>query len=908
MRNLYKRILNFIKKRPNLFIFAALALVVFASYGLTLKMYWWVDDWGLLFKMIHPESAPGNLGAGIWGEGAYRFLATPFIFLYPTLGLEATPYFMLGFLQYLILSFLVYLLVKKILGDFGTSFGAALIFASGYMGSYALYRLSNSYQLTDTAILMILTVYALIHYFQTKKLRFYILSLILYTSTIEFLFLRAHGIVFVVAAAFFLFAERRLNLKNILKNFIKFIPFLFIYSYFYVFVYLIGQGSNNAGSLGLVNEFIKVVIKERHLEMIGNFFANFFNLIVPYDFSRTVYMEVLRMRSLNFDNFLGLMGILIFSLVFLFWLFLLVIKRRNSKLILFGSVWLIANYISYYLYNPAANLFSTTRYLIPSFVGSSILFSAVLHELGILGGSAKGVKRLLGLTFIGLIVFSFISLTRKEEKAIIGYATIPTKQAYEAVRKTVSKVDEKSLFFFELEDNAPFKAHLLGGMGYLGISVFFNYNGETKIADTYDEVFNLLSSGKASIDNLYGFYGSTKEGFTSFTEKFRKLLIAGGSEKKLLGWSSRTGKEQLGSGIVTETKLVKTKEGGMVGVNPSLEVEPNYDSMVPSELTLTMKISPSAMPLEFPFRDVTTSFAASESFDSLVDYKPVNERRVDKLEVIRAIREEQEKQEFLRTSKVTASSSWKDREAVHLNDGNPDTNWNAHIAVWNAGKRPEKILIDLGRVKTVSKLIWINSRSVRTPTSYTISFSNDGENWFNETSGVNTTKRGDLETITEKFSPTSARFLKMSIYDTFSGTSPAIAELWTSSLTGGFNALMFKEIADCPLCFVSDLYVYKELAYYVNKTAVARLWWSTNRNENYSLTYSNSFPIYVDGRTHTYNLIIPAQGTVLKRLKIDGFAMPVRVVIEKAKIRSLSLPEIKNKGLIHELGGEDIRL
>src|SRR5579859_928058 len=140
----------------NIKIFLLLGLICIFSYGLTLKMYYWVDDWGLLFKMIHPQSSPGNLGAGVFGQGAYRYLATPFIFLYPLLKLNATAYFALGLFFYILAAFVVYKFVLRFSKSSVLAWVSGIIFSSGYFGSLALYRLSNSYQLTQTTILIFL--------------------------------------------------------------------------------------------------------------------------------------------------------------------------------------------------------------------------------------------------------------------------------------------------------------------------------------------------------------------------------------------------------------------------------------------------------------------------------------------------------------------------------------------------------------------------------------------------------------------------------------------------------------------------------------------------------------------------------------------------------------------------------
>ena len=193
-----KNVFSFIKKREFLSVCVLLLIIVLVSYGKTLNMYWWVDDWGLLFKMVHPASGPGNLGAGIWGEGAYRFLATPFIFLYSLFGTNAQPYFILGLTQYFFAAVVVYLFTKELTKNKLIALGASVIFASGYIGSYALYRLSNSYQLSEATIIVYLSALFFVKYLRNSEKKNYFYSLFLYLAALIFVFLRSPGSIVVI--------------------------------------------------------------------------------------------------------------------------------------------------------------------------------------------------------------------------------------------------------------------------------------------------------------------------------------------------------------------------------------------------------------------------------------------------------------------------------------------------------------------------------------------------------------------------------------------------------------------------------------------------------------------------------------------------------------------------------------
>jgi glycosyltransferase involved in cell wall biosynthesis len=48
---------GFGKKYGKLLVFLILALMIILTYGQTLRMFFWVDDWGLVYKMIFPENS-----------------------------------------------------------------------------------------------------------------------------------------------------------------------------------------------------------------------------------------------------------------------------------------------------------------------------------------------------------------------------------------------------------------------------------------------------------------------------------------------------------------------------------------------------------------------------------------------------------------------------------------------------------------------------------------------------------------------------------------------------------------------------------------------------------------------------------------------------------------------------------
>lgn len=935
-----------IHKRFKLLLTALLLfLIVLASYAPTLQMYFWVDDWGLLYKMVHPETQPGNLG-----HPAYRYTAVPFVFLYPLFGLKSEIYFGLGLLQYYVLALTVFLLARELSQKFSVALVAAVVFASGYIGSYALFRLSNSYQLIDTTIFMVLAAWALARFCKVQQKRFYLLALLLYSATLELFILRAQGILIVFLAIALLFSQPKLKAKPLLSFILKQLPFLAIYYYFYFLdprITPAGGGSANDA----FSQTAKTIFREHNFELINNLLTSFTNVVIPQPVVNFIYSRILKffpaslqslkltqllMLSLPIISFLllvaltswrrrkqilaGTVAILVAFLIlafniwsstqsyplwnptkieiftatlggtllaFLCWCTFIFWRKQVSiaKLLPLGAIWVFGNIFSYFVYTPYTNLESTSRYAIPAFVGTALIYGALFSFV------SKRVA--LKMVIIGFVSLFFIKLANGEESYIVKNISQPAKYGYEVIKREVPQMNEKTIFYFETEDDPRVKGSLLGGMPYLGAPIILGFNGEAKVADSYDDLLYLLKAGKGSIDNVYTFFASTND-FISTTASFRNLLTQPTESTRLTGWRSNTPAWENQDGLVTQT-LTSEIENGTVGVNPSLEIDLAKTSLVPSELKITMTLTPlDITSLKLPYSDFSRQYSYEVSREMLANLRPQGPP-LSNQDILNALKLEQEKQVFLKIAKVAASTSGKATPVAHLFDGRRDTNWSAYDASWNGGERPEDIIIDTGKLSLIRKLVWINHYHAATPTVYSLYSSTDGTSWIKIKEVQNRVRREGGTMVSENLPQLSTRFIKMSIYDTYGGRGypPAIDEIFTSAYDIEVPQEIYDQVISCPFCYVSDYQQGKLMLDLLQSNAQAKLWWVTDRGDKYYSDYSTSFPIILDGKPHTYTIYLPPQGTKFKRLKIDSFPLPFKISLHSATIRSLPLQELK---------------
>lgn len=941
----------FIALATNLFVGTILILLVltFVSHGQTLQMYFWVDDWAMAYKVLWPEEAPGNMGAGVFGDGGpYRYLVTPFIWLYPLFGFNAFPYFAIGWFLYFLAAFGVYLLARELTQKYSIGLASGAIFASGYIGSHALYRLTNSYQTVGAALFISLTVWLFAKYLRREKPSLYWLSLLLYTLSLEVFFIRTHGLflsIFAVSAFYWLTKATKFSVKSLI---LKQLPFFFIFCFMYFLDSRVLVDSK------LVLSGMDAIAQQGQVQLLNNLLITFANALVPEGITQGVYVQLLnffaKQNILPFAQVPQLILALIFILPILFsvirakrrggWIisirsqaiFVLLITfvyifilwssgktsplwnprgvelftsmlgggllvtflytawvqlrhgQQKAFLIPLALVWIFANSITLFIYSPQTNLESTSRYLIPAFVGISLLYATTLF---------LAVKR-IAIVPVSIICLVLIYYSNREASTLLENVSIPDKQGYSLILEEVDKVDEDIVFYIETEDNPRYKGNYLGRLPQLGLSALYKYHGITRLADSYDNLFSLLETKEVKPENTHVyFYGSN--GYVSVTSKFRALLASGGQPQAIGNWTSNTPFRLEKEAIDTQS-LISGDEKRTVSINPVIEADLLYDSLVPSVLEVTMTVQPIDLSsFKFPFYDLSYKFPLNSTEAALQEANPKPLARTSE-DIASSIKEEYEKQEFYDAVSVSTTSSWKTTEADNLVDRKEDTNWGADNTEWNYGKKPQEIFLKFSSPRDIAKVLWINHHHMSTPTIYTIYTSLDGKNWDEKKEIRNGMRREGGEEVEEVIASTRTQFIKFSVYETYGerGYPPALREIWVSSLGYEIDKTRKEGVSLCPFCYIPDLDTYTQAIENFRKVAKARLWWKTDRNSSYVVSYSQQFPTEIDGKPHIYQVFLPAHGTKFEKIRLDSFSVPSKIFVHKASIRSLSLKEVES--------------
>lgn len=937
-----KKIIKFLKAHKNISAFLLLTALTFLSHGKTWQMYYWVDDWAMTYKVLWPEESPGNMGAGVFGNGGpYRYLVTPFIWLYLIFKFNATPYFVIGWIIYLFAAFSVYLLSLELTKKRPLALSASAIFASGYIGAHALYRLTNSYQTAGGTLFIVLSIWLFAKYLKKKGQKLYWLSLTLYTVSIEVFFIRTHGL-FLSILGLSLFYKLTQKTKLTYRSLIiRLLPF---FSIFY-FMYFLDPRIKTQSNLVLVG--LDAMTKRGEYALLNNFTISFANTLIPDGITSIIYNKLNSIFHVPPNSVLVLLFILavfltrgskkiwkIIAATFLVASYLIVNwsatqksslwnprpvelftsllgisliicflhlgvtlwqrKERLGLLIPYFVFWIGVNTLTLFVYSPETNLESTSRYLVPAFAGIGLLFAASFW---------LAMNKKLATVSTVIVCTALLYYSNKEADNLIKTVSRPDKQGYDLIQQEVKKVDENTVFYIESADDPAYKNNYLGRLPQLGISSLFKYHGITRLADSYPHLFAMLADKEVSPENTYTYFFGPG-GYKSTTDNFRELLLKGGSAQEINSWVSNTPVAANGKLMITQT-MTSTNSDRTVSLNPVLETVLTYNSLTPSVLELTMTLELiRPKDITFPFYDLSQEFPPNAGIKMLEAARPQPKVRSGD-EIITAIEEEYEKQVLINSANAKASSSWKPGTPEDITDGRLNTNWSADNNKWNDGVKPQEIYIDFDKAVEISKIVWVNHHYMSTPTNYTFYTSPDGVNWQKLKEVVNGAKKDGGEEVVENLPKTSTtRYLKLSIEETYGGRGypPGIKELWVSKQELEVAKNLKERILKCPFCYIPDSSTYEQTASLIQKIASARVWWKTDRNNAYNLAYSTGVPIYLDGQPHTYKIYLPPQGTKFSNLKLDGFQAPLKLTVHGTTIRSLSLEEAKHLRSLWDTG------
>lgn len=456
--------------------------VVILAYWQTMFFFVWQDDHAVMFKLQHPIESAGQFGTGIYDRSSsYRGVISLLLPIYNLFGTNTVIFYSIGMIVYFVAALSVYFLIRQLTKNKNIAFSGSLIFASGYVGAESLWRIFNSIHTSHTIIALCLTLILYKKFIDQKilfkKLLIYILTIFLFSFTIDTGFVRAHGFIFAVVGL-----EMLWNFHP-LFSLVRLLPFLVIFYRFYI-------ESNTAAS-----EITSVLAEMYNEQNLGVFlipFKNLHNMFIPSLWQIPLWL-------------------------FTFLLILILIKLKN-KVLWFSLILMIGSYVVFFIHTPTQVFPSLHRYFLIAAVGSAIFISTCVANIY--------QKKYLFLA-TGFIVLMHIILLNLEHYGFIKDRSMPARDFYQTLKKEMPQIPIGSLLYFkvknELRDKNTFENAIFGvGSMPNSTAIAWQYNIDRYgfyLAFNALEASSVIKSHNIPPEKVYTFYYSLDSGLIKNEKK-----------------------------------------------------------------------------------------------------------------------------------------------------------------------------------------------------------------------------------------------------------------------------------------------------------------------------------------------------------------------------------------------------
>ena len=779
--------------------FIILFLVVLLAYGLTLGMYIWQDDNAIMFKLQNLEEGGGNLGHGIYDRNTpYRGVIVPLVPLYYFFGLEPVGYFVVGLIVYFLASVTVYYLAKELSSKEDLAFGAALIFASGFVGGETLWRIYNS---IHTILNIIFICLSLIFYSQSVKqtsLIKYLISLFFFWVAMETGYVRAHGVIFLILGLEVIFNFR---FRTFVKSLLRIVPFMGLYYHYYV------RTNANAGPVHLT--FNKIFL-EGKVEILYSPFITLKNIIIPDIFNTPDSLFI----------------VVLFSL--LIW--------KRSRILWYAVIFMMQSYIVPLIHFQGQTFASVHRYLTLSLVGLSFFYSELL-------GSFFKQKKFFFAAIL-IIAGLHLYLIDKEQIRIVKHVGIPTRNFYRQLKEQLPQVPKNAAIYFDVagDQESTNQFYNFFGVGSMpettAIAIYYNIDRyDLTLPATYNELLSLLKNGKTLPEKIFTFYFDAKTGLTNTTPLTRQALFGKKDDVSLdrldsINLSYTTPVELKFSALTELKDIVLHKENGNMDFNKYL------------------------------------AYLLSRN-------------------------------DYYKQVTATASSQWKYQEIENSVDNNVDTSWMAHRGDWHY-KRIQDMVFDLGYIGEIGAVrIRFRSRG-KAATDYSYLCSPDKIGWT-DLKHVYRSVVKDSEEVTDILPKSNCRYIKVIIKNTAGDDEPQISELEIVKFE--FSDLDFTtadKILDNPFLFVATEDDKAVLIHYLTESKIpATVCKYTNKRINSDpVTDCQPIKLKLDTKDR-YSLIIPPDGTILRKLEITTLP-EINIKVTEPQLHFMTFKELNERKYIFD--------
>lgn len=623
-----------IKRIPKqVLLLLLLGVVVFISYGQTLKMYFWLDDYTYLYY-----AQQGQL---------YRFPYQLNSFLTNVLfqffGLESRLYFLIGILLYVFAVVLLYYLIVSIIHNKLVALFSVAIFAAGYIGQDAMKMFIGDGLGTLTGLnILLLGLISLFRYFGTQKAKWIFITYVCFLILLEIAPYRYGGIIFVVIAADWLFSWHTQPGVNIAIRNIGFLAIFLTQYILHPSKFFLDYQIQSLQTLS-------VTILNFHWRDFAVVVGSFWNILVPDLYQTAAYFYLVRTFPSDLSKYLLLLTTLPLLILSLFisiiikklkgellsWskiyiyfigvLFLTIllggviqssfvfpnekISMLNGfivlvnffllyrlgivysrKLILFSIILSFALLTPFLLVKPEFVIESSHRYLLPSAIVPSLLISFfVTKELVAKDRKKKSWALILFILPIFLLVSLRLLSGYLTQRDFIESGSLLAKKFYRDFRKYIPRIEKKSVFYFE--GDTPVSSLGLGNALRVGAlpseaAIAVHYNTKIDnivVASEAGDIPRILRANQDIEMNNVFYFIFDGERLHDVSPGMRSLLMAQNSP--ILLTQDKWRMELKGSNQTTYFSFLNYT----LGVYPQILLTPKQK--IPTQLPLGVKIN-----------------------------------------------------------------------------------------------------------------------------------------------------------------------------------------------------------------------------------------------------------------------------------------------------------------------------
>lgn len=398
-----KRLSRYLSNKNILLLFVLVSLI---SYGQTLLMYFWHDDYTVLYYLLNGNTL-------LWFP--YQSMSIILKILLSFFYLNATFYLLINFILFIFSCLLLYQLLQLMFKNGRVALIGSLVYASGYIGQQAL-MMPLALGLGSVLGMNLFLATLIFIFNNTGRATF-----LSFFFLLELSFYRFAGGLFVVL----LFS---LVLKRSLRWYLIFIMVFIIQAYIKP-SYLIIKALNipilppvgYSGLLTLVFKHPQNIIKMLNTQNFINLVANFGNIIYP---SETP----------------GLIG---FSVLVLLILVLIFLVRNHFKYYLFSLLLPFCLLSLYFFTNPERVFNSYEYYLFPLAVAPSFILGSLLM--------IKGKSRILFLLVGALLILTRAYLSFTSQKSFVETKSIIARDFYSRLTTDAIGIKSKGKHFVHIE-------------------------------------------------------------------------------------------------------------------------------------------------------------------------------------------------------------------------------------------------------------------------------------------------------------------------------------------------------------------------------------------------------------------------------------------------------------------------